>query len=195
MPERAAHTEREADPKAKRSTQAMSRPRLWLALLLAGAAALSFAQARAAATPVPAAPAPAGTATSTPTPGVSLDLSGIAATDVSGVWEVAHEDPNGRTTYTHLRLQQKGANLTGNWLDAHGKSFPASGTVSGDTLKLEIAGPSGAIAVQAQIDPPANMVGIFLEPGGKRMVFTADNQAKYTPAPTSTDSGENSLPH
>lgn len=178
-----------------RSTLPMSRPRLVLALLLTGAAALSFAQARAAGPAVPPPATAPAAATPTPTPGVSLDLSGIATTDVSGVWEVAHEDDSGRTSYTHFHIHQKGAALTGDWLATNGKAYPATGSVDGNTMKLEIQGPDGAIAVQAQLDPPANMVGLFVEPGGKRMVFTANNQAKYTPEPESTDTGEAGPPH
>ncbi|TAM58871.1 hypothetical protein EPN52_09525 [bacterium] len=172
----------------------MSRSRLMLVLFLGGATALALAQARAAGTAAPAAAVTAA-ATATPTPGVSLDLSGIAATDVSGVWEVAHEENSGRTSYTHLRLHQKGTSLQGDWLATNGKAYPLGGSVDGNVMKLEIQGPSGTITVQAQLDPPANMVGLFLEPGGKRTVFTADNQAKYTPQPESTDNGEVSLPH
>ncbi|TAM75531.1 hypothetical protein EPN44_08765 [bacterium] len=173
----------------------MFRPRLLLALLLTGAAALTFAQARAAGPTAPPPAAATAVATPTPTPGVSLDLSGIATTDVSGVWEVAHEDDSGRTSYTHLRIHQKGAVLTGDWLAINGKAYPAAGSVDGNTMKMEIQGPDGTIAVQAQLDPPANMVGLFVEPSGKRMVFTANNQAKYTPAPESSDNGEVAPPH
>ncbi|TAM86304.1 hypothetical protein EPN42_13545 [bacterium] len=187
----------------------MFRPRLLLALLLTGAAALSFAQARAAgpaAAPPAAATAPPAAATAppaaatapatpTPTPGVSFDLSGIATTDVSGVWEVAHEEDTGRTSYTHFRIHQKGAALTGDWLAANGKAYPATGSVDGNTMKMEIRGPDGTIAVQAQLDPPANMVGLFVEPGGKRLVFTANNQAKYTPEPESSGGSEAGPPH
>jgi len=141
--------------------------------------------------------APTSPATETPTPGVSLDLSTIAVPDVSGVWEVAHEEPNGRTTYTHFRFHQSGANLTGDWLDGSGKAYPATGSLNGNTLKAQINGPQGVIAVQAQLDPPANMVGLFVQPDGKRLIFTASNQAKYTPEPAESPEGggDKGLPH
>jgi len=176
----------------------MSRSRFTLALLLAGASALTFAQARAAVTTPPAQSAPPVPAPSA-TPGVSFDLPAMPATNVSGVWEVAHEADSGQTTYTHLRFQQKGSVLTGDWLDTNGKAYPASGKIDGNALTVDIQGPQGKITVQARVDPPANMVGIFVEPGGKHVIFTANNQAKYTPAPDTEGSGDQdsggSVPH
>ncbi|MDE2571543.1 MAG: hypothetical protein KGM44_03355 [bacterium] len=164
--------------------------------MMVGAAALSLVQARAAVAPSPAAAPPAAAAT--PTPGTSLDLSNIIAPlpDVSGVWEVAHEQDNGQTSYTHLRIHQRGPSLSGDWLDIHGKAYPASGTLKGNDMNLRIEGPSGTITVQAQLDPPANMVGMFVEPNGQHLIFTANNQAKYTPEPEGTrNNGPAAPPH
>ena len=159
-----------------------------LALTLLGAALLATPAFAQTATPPPAPaplptaspatikatlPAPSGSATPAPPKDVDEHRVGI-----SGVWEIAIQDPSG-VVYTHFKLAQAGAALTGQYLDDKGKKFPLSGTVDGKTVHVVVTMADGtALVFSGTQDSGTDMVGTLNT--AKDMVgFTASYRPKY----------------
>lgn len=129
-------------------------------------------------TPGPAASViniPAGTAPApskpTPTPPPS------ARKGLDGVWEVQIQHPN-TTDYTHFRLTQQGDELTGTYLDAHGKKYPLTGVVDGQSVRLIVTMPNGTtLLLEGRLDGTTDMVGELTGAEGEA-AFTASYRAK-----------------
>lgn len=120
--------------------------------------------------PMGATPSPsAGKPTPTPPPGARKGLD--------GVWEVAIQHPN-TTDYTHFRLSQQGDELTGTYLDSHGKKYPLTGVVDGQSVRLIVTMPNGTtLLLEGRLDGTTDMVGELTGAGGETP-FSASYRAK-----------------
>jgi hypothetical protein len=122
---------------------------------------------------LPASPAPKGTAT--PAPPKDPDVNRVG---ISGVWEVAIQEPS-QVVYTHFKLEQKGAVLTGQYLDGDGKKFPLSGSIDGKNVRVVVSLPNGtAMIFNGTQDGGLDMVGT-LDTSKDIIGFTASYRPKY----------------
>lgn len=121
----------------------------------------------------PMQPAPKGTAT--PAPPKDPDTNRVG---ISGVWEVAIQEPS-QVMYTHFKLEQKGAVLTGQYLDGDGKKFPLSGSIDGKNVRVVVSLPNGtALIFNGTQDGGLDMVGT-LDTSKDIIGFTASYRPKY----------------
>jgi hypothetical protein len=97
---------------------------------------------------------------------------------VTGVWEVAIQNTSG-VVYTHFKLAQNGAVLTGQYLDDKGKKFPLTGTIDGKNVRLVVTMPDGtALVFNGSQDGGTDMVGT-LDTAKDLVGFTASYRPKY----------------
>lgn len=158
---------------------------LLLTIALSCAALPAIAQT---VTPPPA-PAPVPTAASgtitvplptakpkgTPAPPKDVDENRVG---ISGVWEVAIQQPKG-VVYTHFKLTQNGTALTGQYLDEKGKKFPLAGSVNGKVVRVVVTmGDGTALVFEGSQDSGTDMVGT-LDTVKDVVGFTAAYRPKY----------------
>ncbi len=187
----------------------VSRMKRWwiilgvLALVAGGYRCVSFSGPANAATPPPSPPpltapapsvspiAPAG-ALPTPPPGgaVTVPIASPKASaspsprptpprnGISGVWEVQIQRSDG-TTYTHLKLDQNGNVLTGQYLDSNGKRYPVAGSIDKKDVRLVVSLPNGASLIfTGTQDGGTDMIGM-LATATDSIPFTASYRPKY----------------
>jgi hypothetical protein len=112
----------------------------------------------------------------TPAPPVDPDVNRVG---VSGVWEIAIQSSNGPVQYTHFKLDQKGAVLTGQYLDTNGKKYPLTGSVDGKNVRVVVTMANGtALIFNGQQDSGTDMVGV-LDTSKDSIGFTAEYRPKY----------------
>jgi hypothetical protein len=97
---------------------------------------------------------------------------------LSGVWEIAIQTDT-TTNYTHFKLEQSGAALTGQYLDTNGKKYPLTGSVDGKDVHVVVTMPDGsALVFDGSEEGGTDMVGTVTTP--KAVVgFTAAYRPKY----------------
>jgi hypothetical protein len=111
----------------------------------------------------------------TPAPPKDVDENRVG---ISGVWEIAIQDPSG-VVYTHFKLTQNGSAITGQYLDDKGKKFPLAGTVDGKTVRVVVTMPDGtALVFSGTQDGGTDMVGT-LNTAKDLVGFTAAYRPKY----------------
>lgn len=120
-------------------------------------------------------PTPAVKGTATPSPPADVDEKRVG---ISGVWEVQIQQPS-TTVYTHLKIDQKGTALTGQYLDTNGKKYPVAGTITGKDVHLVVTMADGtALVFSGTVDGGTDMAGT-LETAKDMVGFTAAYRPKY----------------
>lgn len=141
---------------------------------------------RIAPTPPPAGPSstsggatiPLNPGAATPAPGASPAADERKTMD--GVWEVVIQNPNSDPAYDHFNLKQKGAVLTGTFLDNehNSKKYPVAGSVDGKNVHLVVTKDDGSTLVfNGQVDGYMDMLGM-LQAGAQSIAFTAAYRPK-----------------
>jgi len=158
------------------------------------------ANAQTSATPPPPPPAPNATpaqiltlptakpkGAATPAPPKDVDANRVG---ISGVWEIAIQQPNGQVQYTHFKLAQNGSVLSGQYLDSSGKKYPISGSIDGKQVRVVVSMPNGtAMVFNGAQDGGTDMVGT-IDTASDLVGFTAEYRPKYkwidnlSPSPT-----------
>ncbi len=111
----------------------------------------------------------------TPAPPTDADEHRVG---ISGVWEVQIQQSSG-TVYTHFKLDQKGNELTGQYLDTSGKKYPLAGTVDGKDLHVVVSMPNGtALVFSGSLDGTTDMAGT-IDSASDLIGFTAAYRPKY----------------
>ena len=111
----------------------------------------------------------------TPAPPKDPDANRVG---ISGVWEVALQEPSG-VVYTHFKLAQSGAILTGTYLDGSNKKYPLSGSIDGKTVRLVVSLPDGSdLVFKGTQDANTDMLGT-VDSAKDTIGFTAAYRPKY----------------
>lgn len=144
---------------------------------------------RSAPTPPPLGPVPnkTGSGVSVPialpkaTPTPPSDKQEDDRKDLSGVWEVQIQRMNSDVVYDHFKLAQKGAVLTGQFLDNehNNKLYPVAGSVDGKSIRLVVTKDDGStLTFTGNVDNFTDMIGL-LSAGSDSIAFTAAYRPKY----------------
>jgi hypothetical protein len=139
-------------------------------------------------TPAPAAtsPAPAGRrgrrGTPEPAPTSSDTPEPPQFSTMDGVWEVQLQPltGTGRAIYSHLRIAQKGDQLSGTWTRENNQKVPFTGTFDGRLFKLNATDGKVAWTFSGYAENFSDMVGLLqtADPKDKGTPFTASHRKK-----------------
>jgi hypothetical protein len=112
------------------------------------------------------------------TPAPPKDTEDAKRVGISGVWEVQIQQSS-NTVYTHFKLDQKGDELTGQYLDTNGKKYPLAGSVNTKDVHLVVSMPDGsALVFDGTVEGGMDMAGTITT-SKDTVGFTAAYRPKY----------------